>query len=85
MPAALPVPVSNAHVGDLSIGDLAAVAGVPRDGLRFYGACGLIRVRRRSNGYRVYPPEIVELVQYVRATQQLGLILTKIREGILHV
>ncbi|RFT08020.1 MerR family transcriptional regulator, partial [Providencia rettgeri] len=85
MPAALPVPISDAHVGDLSIGDLAAATGVSRDGLRFYEARGLIRARRRSNGYRAYPPEIVELVQYVRTAQQLGFTLAEIKEGMSHV
>ena len=85
MPATLPAPISNAHAGDLSIGDLAAATGVSRDGLRFYEARGLIRARRRSNGYRAYPPEIVELVQYVRTAQQLGFTLAEIREGMAQV
>ncbi|OCS50152.1 MerR family transcriptional regulator [Ralstonia pickettii] len=69
----------------MSIGDLAAATGVSRDGLRFYEARGLIRARRRSNGYRAYPPEIVELVQYVRTAQQLGFTLAEIKEGMSHV
>ncbi|KMW44054.1 MerR family transcriptional regulator, partial [Ralstonia sp. MD27] len=47
MPPTLP-----ARTDDLSIGDLAAATDVSRDGLRFYEARGLIRARRRSNGYR---------------------------------
>ncbi|MBA9858576.1 MerR family transcriptional regulator [Ralstonia insidiosa] len=76
MPPTLP-----ARTDDLSIGDLAAATDVSRDGLRFYEARGLIRARRRSNGYRAYPPETVELVRYVRTAQQLGFTLAEIGEG----
>jgi DNA-binding transcriptional MerR regulator len=83
MPVTLPA--SNARTEDLSIGDLAAATGVSRDGLRFYEARGLIRARRRSNGYRAYPPETVELVHYVRTAQQLGFTLAEIGEGMTQV
>ena len=76
MPPTLP-----ARTDDLSIGDLAAATDVSRDGLRFYEARGLIRARRRSNGYRAYPPETVELVRYVRTAPQLGFTLAEIGEG----
>nr|WP_311526851.1 MerR family transcriptional regulator [uncultured Ralstonia sp.] len=83
MPATLLA--SNARTDDLSIGDLATATGVSRDGLRFYEARGLIRARRRSNGYRAYPPETVELVHYVRTAQQLGFTLAEIAEGMTQV
>lgn len=78
----IPLP---ARPDDLSIGDLAAATGVSRDGLRFYEARGLIRARRRGNGYRAYPPEAVELVRYVRTAQQLGFTLAEIGEGMTQV
>jgi len=77
--------VQPARDDDLSIGDLASATGVSRDGLRFYEARGLIRARRRSNGYRAYPPETVELVRYVRTAQQLGFTLAEIGEGMIQV
>jgi DNA-binding transcriptional MerR regulator len=61
---------------------LAAATGVTRDSLRFYEARGLIRARRRSNGYRAYPPETVELIRYLRTAQQLGFTLAEIGEGV---
>ncbi|MFP4592406.1 MAG: MerR family transcriptional regulator [bacterium] len=70
------------HPADLSIGKLAAATGVTRDSLRFYEARGLIRARRRSNGYRAYPPETVELIRYLRTAQQLGFTLAEIGEGV---
>ena len=80
MPAPLPT-----QPDDLSIGGLAAATGVSRDGLRFYEARGLIRARRRSNGYRAYPLEAVELVRYIRTAQQLGFTLAEIGEGMAQV
>jgi len=80
MPATLP-----AQPADLAIGDLAAATGVSRDGLRFYEARGLLRARRRSNGYRAYPPEAVELVRYIRTAQQLGFTLAEIGDGMAQV
>lgn len=80
MPTTLPV-----QTDDLSIGELAAATGVSRDGLRLYEARGLIRARRRSNGYRAFPPEAVDLVRYVRTAQQLGFTLAEIGEGMAQV
>ncbi|CAG2151006.1 MULTISPECIES: MerR family transcriptional regulator [Ralstonia] len=73
------------HRDELSIGDLSAATGVSRDGLRFYEARGLIRARRRSNGYRAYPAQTVELVRYVRTAQQLGFTLAEIGDGMTQV
>lgn len=75
----------SARNDDLSIGDLANATGVSRDGLRFYEARGLLRARRRSNGYRAYPSEAVELVRYIRTAQQLGFTLAEIGEGMAQV
>lgn len=60
------------------IGELATAAGISRDTLRFYEQQGLIRARRRENGYRDYPKEILMLVNYIRTAQQLGFTLTEI-------
>jgi DNA-binding transcriptional MerR regulator len=60
------------------IGELATVAGISRDTLRFYEQQGLIRARRLENGYRDYPDEVLMLVNYIRTAQQLGFTLTEI-------
>lgn len=60
------------------IGELATVAGISRDTLRFYEQRGLIRARRLENGYRDYPDEVVMLVHYIRTAQQLGFTLEEI-------
>jgi DNA-binding transcriptional MerR regulator len=60
------------------IGELATVAGISRDTLRFYEQQGLIRARRLENGYRDYPDEVLMLVNYIRTAQQLGFTLMEI-------
>ena len=62
----------------MQIGELASAAGVSREALRFYEQQGLIRSRRLSNGYRYYPPEVLELLHYIRSAQQLGFTLAEI-------
>lgn len=62
----------------MRIGQLAVLAGVSRDTLRFYEDRGLIRSTRNANGYRDYPEETVRLVGYVRTAQRLGFTLAEI-------
>ena len=65
----------------MQIGELAAATGLSRDTLRFYEERGLLSARRRSNGYRDYPPEAVEWLCYLRTAQALGFTLAEIEEG----
>lgn len=62
----------------LLIGQLAQATGLTREALRFYEQSGLLRAQRQPNGYRVYPPEAVEIVRYIRLAQQLGFSLNEI-------
>lgn len=62
----------------MKIGELAAQSGVSCDTLRFYEQRGLIVSRRADNGYRIYAPETVELVRYIRTAQALGFTLQEI-------
>lgn len=63
---------------NMLIGQLATATGISRDTLRFYEQQGLIRARRRENGYRDYPDEAVLLLTYIRTAQGLGFTLTEI-------
>ncbi len=65
----------------MQIGELAADTGLSRDALRFYEQRGLLTARRRSNGYRDYPPEAVEWLCYLRTAQSLGFTLAEIEAG----
>jgi DNA-binding transcriptional MerR regulator len=50
----------------MRIGELAQASAVSRDTLRFYEQRGLISAQRSANGYRDYPPEMVQLVLYIK-------------------
>jgi DNA-binding transcriptional MerR regulator len=62
----------------MQIGDLASQTGLSRDALRFYEQRGLIRSARSAAGYRLYAPETVQLVAYIRTAQRLGFSLAEI-------
>ncbi|QDD90480.1 MerR family transcriptional regulator [Pseudomonas oryzihabitans] len=62
----------------MRIGTLAQATGLTRDTLRFYERQGLLKARRRANGYRDYPPEAVEWLGYLRTAQRLGFSLQEI-------
>ena len=62
----------------VKIGEIAAATGMSRDTLRFYEKRGLLRARRSTNGYRDYPPEVVDWLRYIRLAQTLGFSLAEI-------
>jgi MerR family transcriptional regulator, copper efflux regulator len=64
-----------------SSGELAAVAGVSRDALRYYERRGLLPVAQRSqNGYRQYPPQALDRVRVVRAALGIGFTVEELSE-----
>jgi len=64
-----------------TIGELARRCGVSRDAVRFYERERLMpRARRTASGYRVYGPEDVERLQFIRRAQSVGLTLEDITE-----
>ncbi|MDB5983659.1 MAG: MerR family transcriptional regulator [Pseudomonas sp.] len=66
----------------MRIGDVAKRAGVSVDALRFYEEKGLIKPQRTANGYRLYPPQTLQLVEYIKLAQQLGFSLAEIGENL---
>jgi len=66
----------------VKIGELANVTGVSRDALRLYERCHLISAMRNDHGHRVYAPETVQLVAFIRTAQKLGLSLSEISQGL---
>jgi len=57
----------------LRAGELAQRVGVSKDTLRFYERRGLLpRPERRANNYRVYPPETVARVLWIRKILAAG-------------
>ncbi|TKJ84877.1 MerR family transcriptional regulator [Pseudomonas koreensis] len=66
----------------MRIGELAQASAVSRDTLRFYEQRGLIAAQRSANGYRDYPPEMVQLVLYIKTAQRLGFTLGEIGDSV---
>lgn len=65
----------------LTIGKLAAVAGVGVETVRFYERMGLIeRPVRPTTGYRTYSRKSVSQIAFVRQAQELGFTLREIRD-----
>ena len=63
------------------IGDLASRIGVQPETIRYYERRGLLSPPHRgSGGYRVYTPEHLERVEFIKKCQTLGFSLQEIRE-----
>jgi DNA-binding transcriptional MerR regulator len=65
----------------LKIGELANRAGVGAKAIRFYEARGILPAPLRGeNGYRLYSPDAVEILRFVKQAQGLGLSLAEVKE-----
>src|ERR1700704_2524047 len=63
----------------LTIGKVAALAGVSADAIRYYERIGLFpKATRTRAGYRIYPPAIVNRLNLVRNAQRFGFSLREI-------
>ena len=65
----------------LKIGALAARSGLSCDTICFYEREALLPPAPRNNaGYRLYSPEVLERLHFIKQAQALGFSLTAIRE-----
>lgn len=65
----------------LLIGQLAKESDVNITTIRYYERRGLMpEPERRESGYRVYPPESVTRLRFIKHAQTLGFVLTEIEE-----
>lgn len=65
----------------LTIGQLADEAGVGVETVRFYQRRGLVEEPQRPReGYRRYPPETVQRIQFIKRAQEIGFSLKEIDE-----
>jgi DNA-binding transcriptional MerR regulator len=63
-----------------TIGRLAEEAGVNVETVRFYERCGLLQQPKApASGWRVYDPNAVWIVHYVRLGRQLGFTLSELK------
>ncbi len=64
---------------ELRIGEVASRTGVSIDTLRYYEKRRLLgRSRRSSGGFRLFAPEAVERVRFIKQAQELGFSLAEI-------
>ncbi|WP_410586074.1 MerR family transcriptional regulator [Amycolatopsis sp. lyj-23] len=64
----------------MRIGELSKATGVSTRALRYYEQQGLLRSERRTNGYREYAPESVEVVAFVQDMFHAGLSSDVVRD-----
>lgn len=65
----------------MTVGKLAASAGVGVETIRFYQKRGLIpQPARRGSGYRMYDDDVVARIRFIKNAQALGFTLTEIAE-----
>lgn len=68
----------KAHAGGLSVGELAARAGVNASTLHFYETKGLIASTRTGGNQRRYGRDMLRRVAVIRVAQRAGLPLAEI-------
>lgn len=67
---------------DLTVGQVAARAGVAVSALHFYEARGLIRSRRTGGNQRRYSRDVLRRIAFIRAAQKVGIPLATIGEAL---
>jgi DNA-binding transcriptional MerR regulator len=69
----------------LQIGDVAALAGVSIDTIRYYERRQLLeRAPRTYGGFRLFAPETVERINFIKQAQEIGLSLDEIKQLLSH-
>lgn len=72
--------MAEAKDGLMSIGQVARAAGVAATTLRYYEREGVLTPSLRSRaGYRLYDPQAVEQLDFIRSAQAVGFTLGDIR------
>ncbi len=65
----------------MKIGAVAKAAGIGIDAVRFYERQGLIsEPARQPSGYRVYSPDVILSLRFIRRAKELGFSLKEISE-----
>ena len=65
----------------LTIGELAVAASVSPDALRYYERRGLIApTRRTAGGFRVYSPDVIDRLRFIKQAKQNGLTLREVHD-----
>ena len=66
---------------ELTIGRISTLSGISVDTIRFYERKGLIKPpQRNASGYRVYPPEAVDQMRFIKRSRDLRFSLQEVSE-----
>jgi MerR family copper efflux transcriptional regulator len=65
----------------MTIGQVAKLAGVGVETIRFYEREGLLnKPKRKLSGYRMFGPDVVNRIRFIKNVKELGFSLKEIRE-----
>jgi MerR family transcriptional regulator, copper efflux regulator len=66
----------------LKIGEVAAESGLSVKTIRYYEESGLLlpTVKRSESGYRLFQPQVLNRLAFIRRSQSLGLTLQEIQQ-----
>ncbi len=67
---------------ELTIGQVAARAGIAPSALRYYEEQGLVVAGRTAGGARRYPRSVLRRLAFIRAAQNVGLSLGEVRAAL---
>jgi DNA-binding transcriptional MerR regulator len=70
-------------MADYSRSQIAKIAGMNIETLRYYEKKGLIMPQRTVNGYRVYPEEILDKLNFIKRAKEAGFTLEEIRKTLM--
>lgn len=62
----------------MRISEVSRRSGLPATALRYYESIGLIAANRGSNGYRDYTEDVLDRLELIEASKELGLPLDEI-------
>lgn len=67
----------------LKIGEVASVSGLPVKTIRYYEEIGLLMPtveRSQSSGYRLFTPQVLNRLAFIKRSQSLGLSLSEVQQ-----
>lgn len=66
----------------LKIGEVSTASGLPVKTIRYYEEIGLLKptVERSQSGYRLFMPEVLNRLAFIKRSQALGLSLSEVQQ-----
>lgn len=67
---------------ELTVGEVAARAGIATSAVRYYESLGLIGSQRTTGNQRRYERSVLRRIAFIRVAQQVGISLTRIQDAL---